>query len=121
VASVPEGLPVCITVTLTIVTKHMYQHYVPLPFSFNANYSLGLVKRLPTAETLGPVDIIASDNTGTLAENKMTVIHVYQGSQLVNTYDQNGLLLLLLLLLLFLFFFLLHWSRFGEQRKQSTL
>eukprot|EP00026_Physarum_polycephalum_P002073 Phypoly_transcript_02077.p1 GENE.Phypoly_transcript_02077~~Phypoly_transcript_02077.p1 ORF type:complete len:897 (+),score=112.36 Phypoly_transcript_02077:167-2692(+) len=77
VAYVPEGLPVCVTLTLTIVAKHMSKN--------NA-----LVKSLPTVETLGAVEVLASDKTGTLTQNKMTVIHVYRGSELIDVYDNKG-------------------------------
>merc|ERR1719210_1894035 len=60
VAFVPEGMPICVTVTLAIVAKDMAKNKV-------------LVKNLGVVETLGSVSTICSDKTGTLTENKMTV------------------------------------------------
>jgi sodium/potassium-transporting ATPase subunit alpha len=60
VAFVPEGMPVAVTVTLALIAKEMSSHNV-------------LVKNLGVVETLGAVSVIASDKTGTLTENRMTV------------------------------------------------
>ncbi|KAJ2236155.1 hypothetical protein GGI13_008530, partial [Coemansia sp. RSA 455] len=62
VAFVPDGLPICLTLTLTLIAKRMQRQNV-------------LVKNLTTVETLGSVNVICSDKTGTLTQNLMTVVH----------------------------------------------
>jgi sodium/potassium-transporting ATPase subunit alpha len=62
-AFVPQGLPVCVALSLTIIAKRMAKRNV-------------LVKNLATIETLGCMSVLCSDKTGTLTMGKMSVQNV---------------------------------------------
>jgi sodium/potassium-transporting ATPase subunit alpha len=70
VANVPEGLLATVTLSLTITAQRMAQKNV-------------LVKNTKTVETLGSVNVICSDKTGTLTQNSMTVRHIIFNSSKV--------------------------------------
>ena len=74
VSAVPEGLVVVITVVLSIGMKKMAGK--------NA-----LVRKLTAVETLGRVNVICSDKTGTLTKNEMTVVKMYLNGKI---FDVDG-------------------------------
>lgn len=68
VAALPEGLPAVATTTLAIGVQQMRRRHV-------------LVRKIDALETLGAVQVIGLDKTGTLTENQMAAVAVYAGSR----------------------------------------
>ena len=79
VAAVPEGLPVTLTIVLLLSAKKMAK-------------SNALIKRLSSIETLGAITLIATDKTGTLTQNSLSISEVHGNTAQLNKVAAHAII-----------------------------
>ena len=79
VVAVPEGLPLAVTISLAYSVNEM-------------RLENNLVRKLEAAETMGGANEILTDKTGTLTQNRMTVVQIYAQQKLVRDLKELAML-----------------------------